>query len=628
MTACVMFFPVRSLSARRCFFEYYKAEGEFIMKLGIDFGSTYSTFSVYDTHSDTAKALSMSEGSPASIPSAVSLSRNGTVSVGEAAKSQVGSRAYTVFEGFKMLLVESDPAIISGKGYTPEYTPAYITRCFLEQNLEGIAARYSPQYGNIIDDIYICIPEVWSRQFFTLDGRSTLVNILKQIDRVKIRPEGIKVVTEPEAASAYFSYQYEKLARRSFNGHLLLIDYGGGTLDIALTKVKSDGKGKMNIVYQDGGGRGENHPDETGNISLGNAGLAYLQRVVQLALMDDGHDKIDCNSNIFKKALISFEKYLTSSGGTQMIRSTFDFYGSYAHFQEILEEDPQEFFCVEYGDEVVSITYHHILKAYQQTIEDILETEIRTINKKLERDYIHRDPTRPESGISDDFKIALVGGFGSFYLVQKQIAEIYNITANASNDKRLKDICTDQREQAISLGASLLAAGRVHLVNSARYSIGLLSQIIGDTSPQLTFGIRYHQELIPGHPYFLCRKGASDDQPENRMVFTSLRNNINVFALGFSDNFNMFLPLRLKQSMIRKLADIPAEGLWYVGFSIDKNCIVSVHIEPYRSFDRSLKPMCIELASYNDMFGLTTVSEMDIRQLRNIDDIYLQGGQP
>lgn len=587
------------------------------MKLGIDFGSTYSTFSIYDADSDMAKALSLEEGSPASIPSVVSLSRSGAIAVGDAAKSLVGNRAYTVFEGFKMLLVESDPAIIANRKYTAEYTPAVVTKHYLEKNISTIVERYKAFYGETIEDVYICIPEIWSRRFFTLDGRSILVNILQKMDSVRIRPEGIKVATEPEAASAYFAYQYEKIARHSFNGHLLLIDYGGGTLDIALTKVTSDGNGKMEIVYQDGGGKGENHPDDTGNISLGNAGLAYLQRVVQLALMDVGYKEVDCTSLPFKKALISFEKYLTSSGGTQMIRSTFDCYGSYNHFHELLEDPPEEFFCMEYRDDAVSITYHHILKAYQQTIEHILKTEIATINQKINH-YIHRDPTRPESGNSDDFKIALVGGFGSFYLVQKQIAEIYNITANAANDKRLKDISTDKREQAISLGASLLAAGRVRLINTARYSIGLLSQQIGDKKPRLTFGIKYHQELIPGRPYFLCEEGAIDDSPDNRMIFTSLRNNINVFALGFSDNFNMFLRLQLKENMIRRLANIPSEELWYIGFSIDENCIVSVHIVPYKDPDNPLKAMKIKLASYSDMFELTTVAEEDIRKLESI----------
>ena len=55
----------------------------------------------------------------------------------------------------------------------------------------------------------------------------------------------VQVVTEPEAASAYFAYHYEKETGKPFNGSLLLIDYGGGTLDITLTRIASDGNISM-----------------------------------------------------------------------------------------------------------------------------------------------------------------------------------------------------------------------------------------------------------------------------------------------------------------------------------------------------------------------------------------------
>ena len=73
----------------------------------------------------------------------------------------------------------------------------------------------------------------------------------------------------------------------------------------------------------------------------------------------------------------------------------------------------------------------------------------------------------------DDFKIALVGGFCSYYLVRKQIADIYNLDPNSKIDLRVKNVSADKQEQAISLGAALLAAGKVVLKKTARYSIGI-----------------------------------------------------------------------------------------------------------------------------------------------------------
>ena len=56
------------------------------------------------------------------------------------------------------------------------------------------------------------------------------------------------------------------------------------------------------------------------------------------------------------------------------------------------------------------------------------------------------------------FKIALVGGFGNFYLVKRQIADKFKL---GNNDRRQENILLDRAgcERAISLGAALLAGG-------------------------------------------------------------------------------------------------------------------------------------------------------------------------
>ncbi len=577
------------------------------MKIGIDFGSTYSTISKYNPTTDNVEALHLEEGAPVSIPSAVSVARkDGSVSCGDVAKSRTGSMAYTVYDGFKMLLVETDPKVIAAKKYTDKYTPKYITRCYLESLLQGVIQRFGKD-DKVLEEVFICIPEIWSSHITTLDGRNLLVDILTKDINVPIRK--VNVVTEPEAASAFFAHNYEKETKKRFNGHLLLIDYGGGTLDITLTQVISDGRGKMEIGYREGGGVGENHPDMTGNISLGNAGLSYLQAVLLMALKDAGKAVHDCANARFKKAMVAFERALKSVDGIRTIEDVFGEFGSYNHFDELLEEDPVIFTYIDYDDDVIDITCQHLLKAYQQSIEKILNDEITSINRRVTR-HIGRNPCSPESGAMDDFKIALVGGFGSFYLVKKQIAEIYNISADNKNDMRFKNIRTDQSEQAISLGAALLASGRVNLQKTARYSIGLCTKGT-DQKRHLYYGIRYHQQLEAGKPYFICY----NDNPDNRVIYTNLKNNLNEFAVGFSDEFNKFTKLPLKSSILKRLEGLPVESLWYIGFSIDNNNVVSVHIVPYYRMRGRSDGMVIPLDSYANMFDMTAVKEEDINEL-------------
>ena len=60
------------------------------MRLGIDFGSTYSTITKYDDSTDQVEALTLVQGEPAIIPSSVSISkRTGEIACGNSAKNKI-----------------------------------------------------------------------------------------------------------------------------------------------------------------------------------------------------------------------------------------------------------------------------------------------------------------------------------------------------------------------------------------------------------------------------------------------------------------------------------------------------------------------------------------------------------
>ena len=312
-----------------------------------------------------------------------------------------------------------------------------------------------------LENVVVCVPEIWCRGVRSLDGRSILRGFHEnELDlELEARPK-VRVTTEPEAASAFFAYNYRQETQKPFNGHLLLIDYGGGTLDITLTEVRSYDNGSMEIAYREGGGAGENHPDEQGNGTIGNAGIAYMQRVVELALRDvgvlDEGAQPDYMDPEFLAAVKDLESQLKSAERIQDIEDAFGSYGSgYQDIEGILKEEPEVLCDFEYKGDEVSVTYQQLFQAYRMTIAPVLDEQIRRINPLVEQ-HIHMDPCDPMTGIRDDFKIALVGGYGSFYLVKKQISDIYKLDANP----RLgRNMAADKREQAISLGAALLAEG-------------------------------------------------------------------------------------------------------------------------------------------------------------------------
>lgn len=580
------------------------------MKIGIDFGSTYSTVSKYNHVTDNVEALTAAEGAPASIPSVVSISKKGVVTCGHGAKEQVGKKSVRVYEAFKMLLNEPNQEMLARRGYDAVHTPRQITRIFLESTLHGILQR---EGGSSIDNIVVCIPEIWGKKLNTLDGRAILRDVLKK--EIDIPVENIQVVTEPEAASAFIAYNYEKETKKNFNGHLLLIDYGGGTLDLTLTCVTSNGGGAMEIGYREGGGAGENHPNNRGSGAIGKAGIAFMQGVVLRALQDqdlveDG-DAVDYTDPEFVAAVKDLESQMKSAERIKDIEDLFSEFGSYRNVKKIMDEDPIDFISLEYDGEEVAVTYQHLYLAYSQIIEPVLAEEIGKINK-LVQTHIGEDPCQPAAGNRDDFKIAMVGGFSAFYLVKKQIAEIYNLDPNSTIDLRVKNVSADKQEQAISLGAALLAAGKVVLQKTARYSIGICASG-SDGRKRLFYGIRYHQAVETGKPYFLCYDDTKPSAPGNRVTYGALYGNIKTFAIEFTDRKNHGGLMNLKPEMLERMQRLPEEGFWNLGFSMDESDVISFHIvpRPMPGITGDQEGIVIPLDSYSKMFDLTDVKEVE-----------------
>ena len=589
------------------------------MKIGIDFGSTYSTVSVYNRELDQAQALALAEGESPSIPSIVSISKKGQQNCGNAAKNQIGKKTVQIYEAFKMLLNEPDPAKLATRNYTGENTPRRIAGIFLTYLLNGVANRYG---NGTIEEVVICVPEVWCRSIHTVDARSTLRELLQEIlqERFGARDAIIRVVTEPEAASAFFAYNYEKETKQPFNGHLLLIDYGGGTLDITLTDVKSNGSGSMEIRYCESGGAGENHTDASDGYAIGSAGIAFMQRVVTIALRDAGFlgekENPVYTDPAFQATVLELECQLKSPDRMKDIADFYDGYGTdYSDLTSLLGEDLSEmeeeeralweFTVLDYNDEELPVDYQQVFRAYSETIEQVLKTEVDKINPKV-RQHLGYDPCSPDASVQDDFRIAIVGGFGSFYLVKKQLAAIYRLNTDSKADRRTKNINADKQVHAISMGASLLAAQRVTQKQTARYAIGLYAYG-RNKKMRPHYAIRYHQNVEPGEAYFVLQDGSRPDAPENRVKFTQPWKM--QFIIGDSEDQNHGIPMVLKPALQERLMrELPNDlSLNYCGFSVDNSDIVTFHVVPVKSPGNAKK---ILLNSFENMFMPAAVEEV------------------
>ena len=151
-----------------------------MVNIGMDFGSTYTTVSVYKQESRMLEALSLSQGMPY-IPSVVSVGK-GPMEFGMAAKTQTGKKGVTVFKAFKMMLTESEPEKLKARGFDENNTPEQIAREFIGAVLRQVLAD---MHEDRIGTLVVGVPEVWSDGIGTLDGRTIVRDICRSLDFVE-----------------------------------------------------------------------------------------------------------------------------------------------------------------------------------------------------------------------------------------------------------------------------------------------------------------------------------------------------------------------------------------------------------------------------------------------------------
>ena len=550
------------------------------MNLGVDFGSTYTTLSRYDETAGEIRDILLYEGSPF-VPSVVARKEESYV-FGAEAKNKTGRKGYTSYKGFKMLLAETRREQLIRRGFGDQ-TPPDIAGRFLDFCIREALQRSGEDY---IDHLVVGVPEVWNDSLSTLDGR----NILKRICTKKDLVGSVQVVSEPACASAFFSYNFQKTTGHAYQGHILLIDYGGGTLDITLTKVTSTDQGKIEIQVEERTGAGENEEGE-----IGKAGIVYMESVMETAILESGifSETVERDEKFYKSVNI-FEEDLKTSWRT--IQDIFNEY----EVDNITELEQEEFSSVEYKGEEISISYGLMVRVYNKLIAPVLSEKLGVMIEYMDAHGINYQDKKEEG-----FKIALVGGFGNYYLVDHQVRSLFGFGSQDLRQSGIIRNATD-REKAVSMGASLLASGIISIRNTAPYSIGIPG-MVGD-KPSLNYAIRYKQEIVYDKVYFPC--GKEDGKPVPYFIGSTLKHF--VINRGGDDRTAIIVPL--KEQFVKELKDLVAYAddqylTAILGFSMDSSGILSLHVRAYNLITGEADPKdnVIVLDSFNNIFGVSQV---------------------
>lgn len=581
------------------------------MNLGVDFGSTYSSFSTYNSATASVELCRPTQGQAEAIPTVACLNWDEQLLTGHPAREQmIEDPDSQYFQAFKMLLTEKRPEILEERGFTDAYTPQRITEAFLRQQVNRILSDHA-ETG--VENLVICAPEVWTTRSTVkngmLDGRNVLREICGSISSVK----NVQVVSEPAAASAYFAYQYQKQTGEPLQGRVLIVDYGGGTLDLTLTELHPLGSSvEIKVLFR--AGAGENTQGQ-----IGNAGIAYMERVMKLAIEDSDvlppEQKVPYDMD-FRRTVSALESALMNQVNVR--RSEDDslpetaeklLYAVDECGENIgrLKRNKEAFTKVKYRKKILPVTYAHLQLAYEEIImpnlTECLETT-RTWMNEHGIDYL--------SSAKSPFHIVLVGGFGKYILVQKAVQEFFNFSE--TGDIRFRYGLGSDREYAVSKGAALLADKVMSLKNTAPYSIGLVS-CNQEGKRVLNYAISFRQEIVAGKEYWI----SGENGPKN---IINPKNALNCFLIGTDENRTVGLEMPVRPVLVEKISRAYAEleteyvqafpnrskvGIFHnIGFSMDESEVVTLLIRETKT--GSIKR--IELSSYAEMFDLTEAKEV------------------
>lgn len=588
------------------------------MNLGIDFGSTYSSFATYNATTGLVELCKPTHSESEAVPSVACLDEDDHIISGHEARAQIIEDAETrSFEAFKMLLTETDKGMLEKRGYDKDYTPRYIAERFLDQQIKKILTSHTEEK---IDNLVVCVPEVWTTKESAnrglLDGRFLLKEICNKVSEV----DQIQVVSEPAAASAYFAHYYQKLTGNLMSGCVLIIDYGGGTLDLTLTQVNSgNDRNTVEIQVKNRTGVGENHPGK-----IGDAGIAYMEEIVRLALTEcdaldlRDPDAIDPKDPKFRKAYNNLERKIKGqvtagakgfgAGGAGAAEASYRLFNAVQDcIDDIsqLRDNHESFTTIKYGAAKVNVTFSHLIRAYDEVIRERLDACLRNMAEFMDEAGIDY-----ENSNNDQFHVVVVGGFGKYMLVQNQIQEFFDFSS--TGDRRFAYDLGENREFAVAMGAALLADRVISIRHTAPYAIGI-ETYLADKTPISNFAIRYRQEISADADYWICNDNGEPKQ------FINAKGGVNTFLIGYDvkglqRNKLVIKPelasaieaayQKLSREYATRFPDASNLGLEHnLGFKMDDSEIVTLLIRAVRTGSTER----IVLSSYADMFELTEV---------------------
>ena len=503
--------------------------------IGLDFGTTNSAISFFDHKHNILDCYRTRNAGSSFIPSLVGFEKDeASIEIGQAARSCQSDNEFDVFCGFKMLLGLSNSEQLGNYGYI-EKTPDECAKVFIQQLIDSYCKEKNNSES--IDNLVITVPEIWIKEH-----RHASREVLKKICNDLNLPLK-KIISEPVAASVYFVYNYKKEKQSWFNGHVMVCDYGGGTLDLSLTKVEAE-----RITVLECTGKGQ--VDEL----FGKAGVAFDHEVVTQVFKRHKEKPLSRSHKKYFRLIEDFEKQKIFKKDSIDKKLT-----TYLRNEKIDKK-------LVVLDDGIECKPSDLVDAFNKIIKPDLIKALEEMKKYMIKHNV--DYANP-----DEFRVVMAGGFSSFYLVQDTIKKFFE--SETSTDQRFEtyfDI--EETSLAIAKGAALVANDMFNIDPVCPISVGVKAKTIdGDGCtivkdiPILQKGIQLSQYK---DPVFL--KGGFYVNIDPLMRKTRL-----ILFLG--DN-NERQYIKLDKGFDYFFANIQLkDNRWKIGFSVNEDLIFTMHTQ-------------------------------------------------
>lgn len=550
--------------------------------IGLDFGTTYSVVSHLKKGADGQLIpqpvdFGGEEKNVTAMETLVVVDRRGDTYVGYEAVPLM-RRAKSVYKGFKMLLScrEEDRKELVRRGFADK-TPEAVTNLFLSELFRKV--KEADPGCREIDKVVVGVPYVWTQN--GADSRKfEVADIVQKATGAKL----VEFQSEPTLACAYYVQEINKQREKHFDGYILVIDYGGGTLDVTLCKAEEQ-NGKSQIKVCGSWGAGENTDGR-----IGSAGLAFMEEVADLLLAENQivvkkkeeqeyqsfvkniEIAIKNQSAFLRKCLNKERRYFTPGG--ERYNEEIDGISAY------------------YKGEEYYVTYRTLVEAYDNSIRPVLTRVLAEAKADMDRlcipygDYEH-----------GSFKIATIGGFCNFALTDKQIRSDTDWLQrrHPTLDTRYTELdemmMPKNRELAIANGAALTANDIVEIKKQFPYTLCFYSETfqvnrrgerkaVPDVNEEFIM-FREDEEYIPGKPVFLA---VEDTDSSGRKVLRKLKvRGAGIPYIQRKKNKNVS---DIKRPAAEMSLPSETEDDFYIAMAMERNENLTLYVYGQTAFDR------------------------------------------